>query len=167
MTLSNIDNSLGSDMDSNEYLISPETYDELATCAYCLMDELRKDQKNLYSLATVPITSYLNDITMHISNVFGDKPYNTKDVFIEPHIVSMISKNILYIIMYSNIDLKELTMYLSDIFKEHFVERLIYLFSPILELFKEEVSNMVGFDFYTIDVFNVKEDAVDLAVVSI
>lgn len=167
MTLSNIDNSLESDMDSNEYLISPETYDELATYAYCLMDELRKDQKNLYSLATVSTTSYLKDITMHINNVFNDKPYNTKDVFIEPHIISMISKNILYIIMYSNIDLKELAMYLSDIFKEHFVERLIYLFSSMLELFKKEVSDMVGFDFYTIDIFNVKDDAVDLAVVSI
>ena len=131
------------------------------------MDELRKDQKNLYSLVTVPTTSYLTDITMHINNVFNDKPYNTKDVFIEPHIISMISKNILYIIMYSNIDLKELTMYLSDIFKEHFVERLIYLFSSMLELFKKEVSDMVGFDFYTIDIFNVKDDAVDLAVVSI
>ena len=45
MTLSNIDNSLESDMDSNEYLISPETYDELATCAYCLMDELRREPR--------------------------------------------------------------------------------------------------------------------------
>lgn len=160
-------NSLESIIDSDEYLIPDEIYDQLMLEAHCLEDGLGYEGHGSCSLTTVDTLNYLQDIINIINMVFKDKPYNTRDVFIDLDSLNTISKNILYIIMYSNLDTKELSMYLANIFKEDFVNRLVVSLMPMIDRFKNDTAEVVGFDFYTIKIFNIKDNTVDLAVISI
>lgn len=58
-------------------------------------------------------------------------------------------------------------MYLANIFKEDFVNRLVVSLMPMIDRFKNDTADVVGFDFYTIKIFNIKDNTVDLAVISI
>lgn len=160
--------SLESTIDSNDdYLIPSDIYDELVLCSYCIRDELRNEIHTEFSLVTIDTTIYVQDIILSINNLFNGKPYDSRDVFITSNNVTAIAKNIFYIIMYTNIEHKELGMYLNNIFKEDYANRLLYLISPILDRFKNDTADDVGFDFYTIDIFKVKDNTVDLKVMSV
>ena len=160
--------SLESNMDSNDdYLIPSDIYDELVLCAHCIKDEMRNEIHTEFSLVTIDTALYIKDIVLSINNIFNGKPYDTNDVFITSNNTMVIAKNIFYIIMYTNIEKKELQLYLNNIFKEYYAERLLYLISPILDRFKNNTADEVGFDFYTLDIFKVKDNMVDLKVMSI
>ena len=160
--------SLESTLDSNgDYLIPSDIYDELVLCAHCIKDEIRNEIHTEFSLVTIDTALYIKDIILSINNIFNSKPYDINDVFITSNNIMAIAKNIFYIIMYTNIEKKELQLYLNNIFKEYYAERLLYLISPILDRFKNDTAVEVGFDFYTIDIFKVKDNMVDLKVMSI
>ena len=160
--------SLESTLDSNgDYLIPSDIYDELVLCAHCIKDEIRNEIHTEFSLVTIDTALYIKDIVLSINNIFNSKPYDINDVFITSNNIMAIAKNIFYIIMYTNIEKKELQLYLNNIFKEYYAERLLYLISPILDRFKNDTADEVGFDFYTIDIFKVKDNMVDLKVMSI
>lgn len=160
--------SLESTLDSNDdYLIPSDIYDELVLCAHCIKDEIRNEIHTEFSLVTIDTALYTKDIVLSINNIFNGKPYDINDVFIAPNNIMAIARNIFYIIMYTNIEKKELQLYLNNIFKEYYAERLLYLISPILDRFKNDTADEVGFDFYTIDIFKVKDNMVDLKVMSI
>lgn len=82
-------------------------YDKLNIEAHCLEDGLEYEGHGSCDHTIFDTLNYLQDIINIINMVFKDKPYNTRDVFIDLDSLNIISKNILYIIMYSNLDTKK------------------------------------------------------------